>query len=108
MSSVTDVIAELVKAADNSDKLSATEKVQLLDRAITTIREMRGKVVAQSCKGPAGDVVDLRMTRVTLARSKPTSDRFRAALLDAADMIRALHNAVDRHTAVVVDKGTMH
>lgn len=108
MSSITGLIAELVLAADDVGKLSAYEKVRLLDRAITTIHDIREKLALQSSGVPADDIAHLRMTRVASARAKRTPDRFQAALLDAADLIRALHNAVDTQPATDAGEGTMH
>ncbi|KEQ02281.1 hypothetical protein [Pseudorhizobium pelagicum] len=102
MSSTTDFIAELVRAANEVEKLSAYEKVRLLDRAVTTIRDMREQVGIPSSGTDADAVVDLQMTRVAFARGKRTGDHVRAALLDAADMIRTLRIVSDTETEVVL------
>ncbi|MFN7090184.1 MAG: hypothetical protein ACK4P4_06510 [Allorhizobium sp.] len=102
MSATTDFVAELIRAANEVERLSPIEKVRLLDKAVTTIRDMRELVDIPS-SGTAGDgVVDLQMTRVAFARGKRTPDHVKAALLDAADMIRTLHIVLDTETQVAI------
>lgn len=101
MSSTTDFVAELVRAANEVEKLGAYEKVRLLDRAITAIRDMREQVGVQSSGTAADAVVELQTTRVAMARGKQTSDHVKAALLDAADMIRTLHIVLETETQIV-------
>ncbi|MFN7093277.1 MAG: hypothetical protein ACK4P4_22345 [Allorhizobium sp.] len=91
MSATNDFIAELVRAANEVQKLGVYEKVRLLGRAVTTIREMREQVGIASSGTNADAVLDLQMSRVAFARGKRTPDHVKAALLDAADMIRTLH-----------------
>ena len=85
MSSTTDFIAELVRAANEVEKLDAYEKVRLLDRAVTTIRDMREQVGIPPSGTAADAVVDLQMTSVAFARGKRTPDHVKAAPLDAAE-----------------------
>jgi hypothetical protein len=42
LSSTTDFVAELIRAANQIDKLTALEKNRLLDRAATVVRLKRG------------------------------------------------------------------
>ncbi|WP_029620588.1 hypothetical protein [Pseudorhizobium marinum] len=95
MSTSPDFIAELVRAANEVEKLSVYEKVRLLDRAITTIRDMREQVGIPPSGTATDAVVGLQTTRVAFARGKRTGDHVKAALLDAADMIRTLHIVLD-------------
>ncbi len=86
MSLTTDLIAELVRAANQVGHLTATEKRRLLERAVATIREMRNEVGIPPSRTAGDAVIDLQTTAAVMERR--TDDHVRAALLDAADMIR--------------------
>ncbi len=93
MSLTTHFIAELVRAANQVDNLKAIEKRRLLERAVITIREMRDEVGIPPSRTAGDAVVDLQTTAAAIERC--TDDHVRAALLDAADMIRTLHIILD-------------
>ena len=95
MSSTTHFITELVRAANELEKLSAYEKRRLLERAVITIREMRETVGIPSRNTSADAVTYIQETEVLLVRGWATDERVKASLLDAADMIRTLHIILD-------------
>jgi hypothetical protein len=97
MSAITDFIAELVRAANEVEKLQETEARRLLNRALRTIRDMRidagitpsldrpdeATVVLQACLQLHYDVLD--------------AEGVRRALLKGASMIRDLRILQDRN-----------
>ncbi len=93
MSLTTAFISELVWAANQVDQLTNFEKRRLLDRAVVTIREMREEVGIPESKTAADAVIDLQTTAAGIDRR--TGDEVKAALLDAADMIRILRIILD-------------
>jgi hypothetical protein len=59
LSSTTDFIAELVRAANEVEMLRGEEARHLLNRAITTIRDMREKIGMPGAHTAADAVIDL-------------------------------------------------
>ncbi|MDX0615174.1 hypothetical protein GOD03_11835 [Sinorhizobium medicae] len=92
MSLTTAFIAELIRAANEADRLTYYQISRLLDRSVETIREMRRQT------GIAGHrardvVIDLQLA---LARARDLSPaETRDVLLDAADIIRTLKILLD-------------
>lgn len=81
-------ITELIRAANEIDKLSAHEVSRLLDRSVDTIREMREQMGAVGGQR-ARDVTTL--LQLASARAKQLSpEDARDTLLDAAYIIRVL------------------
>ncbi|CAN7616341.1 hypothetical protein LJR235_004563 [Pararhizobium sp. LjRoot235] len=100
MTATTDFIAELVRAANEVAKLPPVERGRLLKRVIATIRYMRDIVGFPAC----GSAADSLITMGTLAGSagrRPDTD-VRAALLEAAGMIRDLRIVMDSKIEVIV------
>lgn len=88
MSLTTAFTSELVWAANQVEHLTAFEKRRLLERAVVTIREMREQVGISASKAEPDPVIDLQTTAAGIERR--TGDDVRAALLDAANIIRTL------------------
>ncbi|ASP93497.1 hypothetical protein [Sinorhizobium meliloti] len=87
MSLTTAFIAELIRAANETDKHSPYEISRLLDRSIDTIRDMRTSHRSRDV------VIDLQ---VASARARgPSAAEIRDVLLDAADIIRTLKIVLD-------------
>jgi hypothetical protein len=105
MSSVNDFVSELVRAANEVEKLDDFERRRLLERAVTTIRDLRETVgIPQSETG--GDVViDLQTTAWAIEKGTRTDEDVKRALLDAAGMIRDLHIVLDTGTEIQIDDG---
>lgn len=102
MSSTTDFIAELVRAANEVEKLGGKEIRRLLDRSVAVILEMREKIGIPPSKTTSNAVIDLQATEFPLMRGAATVEEVRAALLDAAGMIRDLHIVLDTGTEIEV------
>lgn len=95
MSSITDFVAELVRAANEVHRLGDFEKRRLLERAVTTIRDMRDEVGILQSRTAADAVIDLQTTAAAIYHGKHSSGEVKAALLHAAEMIRALKIVLD-------------
>ncbi len=93
MSLITAFIAELVRAANHVEQLTNFEKRRLLERAVVTIREMREQVGIPESRTAADAVIDLQTTAGGIERR--SADEVKAALLDAAEMIRILRIILD-------------
>lgn len=93
MSLTTQFIAELVRAANEADRLSPFEIKRLLNRSVATIRDMREQTGIPSSSRAKDVVVDLQ---VAAARADALAeDEIRDSLLDAADIIRTLKIILD-------------
>lgn len=100
MSTTTDFIAELVRAANEVQKLQGLETRRLLERSIVTIRDMREEIGIPSSGTAMDAVVDIQRTEALLIQGRATNERVKASLLDAADMIRTLHIVLDTETRI--------
>ncbi|WEX79643.1 hypothetical protein PYH37_006027 (plasmid) [Sinorhizobium numidicum] len=90
----TDFIAELVRAANEVDKLTHHEISRLLDRSIDTIRDMRRQTGVAEIRSVRDVLIDLRLSS---ERARDLSvDEVRDAFIDAADILRKLKTVVDR------------
>ncbi|WP_337738298.1 hypothetical protein [Agrobacterium vitis] len=99
MSQTSDFIAKLVRGANQLDRLDAYQKRRLLERAVTTIREMRAAIGMPN--GPGRDVVlDLHTTALSIEQGWRTDDQVRNAFLTAAGMLRDLHIVLDSKTSI--------
>ncbi len=88
MSTTTDFIFELVRAANDIGNLTPFEKRRLLERAVKTIREGRDQVGTAPSKTEPDKVVDLETIAASIASAPDVL--FGHAMLEAADMIRTL------------------
>ncbi|CAN7632523.1 hypothetical protein [Pararhizobium sp. LjRoot238] len=100
MTATTDFIAELVRAANEVAKLPPMERGRLLKRAIATIRNMRDIVGFPTC-GSAADSLKAIGALAGSTGSRPDAD-VRAALLEAAGMIRDLRIVMDSKIEVII------
>ncbi|VTZ61746.1 hypothetical protein [Sinorhizobium medicae] len=90
MSLTTTFIAELIRAANEMDKLSPFEIERLLNRSVATIREMREQTGVPG-SSRAKDVVIFKAARADALAEEEIRDN----LLDAADIIRTLKILLD-------------
>ncbi|MGF6175443.1 hypothetical protein [Ensifer sp. 4252] len=89
MTQTTAFIVELIRAANEIEKLTPYEISRLLDRSVDTIRDMREQVGDVGTRRAHDVVIDLG---VASARVRDLSNEdIRDTLIDAADIIRALH-----------------
>ena len=108
MSAVNDFVSELVRAANEVEKLGSFERRRLLDRAVTTIRDMREKASIPSSKTRADALVGIQITSALVETGNASADQVRESLLEAAGMIRELHIVLDKGTEISLDGGTTH
>ncbi|WP_208179997.1 hypothetical protein J4T85_019875 [Sinorhizobium medicae] len=93
MSLTTAFIAELIRAANEADKLTPFEVKRLLSRSVATIRDMREQTGIPGSNRARDVVIDLQ---VAAARADTLSAaETRDVLLDAADIIRTLKILLD-------------
>ena len=88
MSQTTAFISELIRAANEVEKLTPFEVSRLLDRSVDTIREMREQAGVGGNRRAKDVVIDLGIASARV-RDLSTED-IRDTLIDAADVIRAL------------------
>ncbi|WP_376742155.1 hypothetical protein [Ensifer canadensis] len=100
MSLVTSFVAELIWAANQAPNLTSFEKRRLLERAVVTIHDLREQAGIPSSHTAADAVTGLQETAATV--DSLDGERIRAALLEAADMIRTLRVLLDSGTEVVI------
>lgn len=88
MSQVTAFISELIRAANEVERLTPSEVSRLLDRSVDTIRDMRELADVGSSRRANHVVGNLA---IASARVRDLSiEDVRDTLIDAADAIRAL------------------
>ncbi|WP_331375725.1 hypothetical protein [Sinorhizobium chiapasense] len=93
MSLTTQFIAELIRAANEADRLTPFEVKRLLNRSIATIRDMREEIGIPGSNRAKDVVIDLQ---VAAARADSlTAAEIRDTLIDAADVIRTLKILLD-------------
>jgi hypothetical protein len=93
MSGVTEFVAELFRAANEVEKLTAFEKKRLLERAVATIRDMRDQTGIAGGSLDEDPVIDFQTIAASIARR--SDETAKAALLDAAGIIRTLKIILD-------------
>lgn len=103
MSAVNDFVSELVRAANELDLLANREKRRLLERSVTAIRDMREEIGIPPTKTIGDAVIDLQATEFRIMRGTASAEEVRAALLDAAGMIRDLHIIMDTNLDIVLN-----
>lgn len=96
-------IAELIRDANRLDHLDDYQKRRMLERAVTTIRDMRETIGIPS--GPGRDsLLDLHTVALSIDRGWRSDEDVRNAMLQAAGMIRDLHIIVDSNTEISLVK----
>ena len=93
MSTTTDFIAELFRAGNEVVKLNAFEKRRLLERAVTTIYELRGqkKISGAEAGHDVATEIDLVAKQVNTMPDAVVS----VTLLEAAEVIRTLRIVIE-------------
>ncbi|RVK39568.1 hypothetical protein CN163_12295 [Sinorhizobium meliloti] len=93
MSLTTAFIGELIRAANEVERLTPYEISRLLDRSVDTIRDMRRQTGIAASHRARDVVIDLQLAS---ARARDLSAaETRDVLLDAADIIRTLKIVLD-------------
>ncbi len=94
-SSIPVFVAELVRTANEVDRLTVGEIDSLLLRAIPTVREQAG-IPGSSTEYDA----IVRLELVATSPATQTQEKITAAVIEAADMVRTLWIVVDSRTVV--------
>lgn len=99
MSLTTDIIGELVRDANRMERLNASHKRHMLQRAVATIEDLREAAVIP--KGPGHDTLaDIKTTASAAEHGLADDAQLRETFLQAAGMIRDLHIVLDSGTKV--------
>ncbi|QGJ73829.1 hypothetical protein [Sinorhizobium meliloti] len=93
MSLTTHFIAELIRAANEADRLTPFEVKRLLNRSVDTIREMSRQTGVAGSHRALNVVIDLQVASARARDLSPAETR--DILLDAADIIRMLKILLD-------------
>jgi hypothetical protein len=97
-SSVPGFVAELVRAANEVDRLTAGEIESMLRRAVTTVRDLREQAGIPG-SGTERDAI-VRLDVVAKGVAALSDENASAILREAADMVRTLWIVVDSGTVV--------
>lgn len=100
MSSSATFVSELIRAANEIDRVSAFEVRRLLQRSIATVRDLRDHTGIPVHGTPKDAFV--RLALVSEECQNTAQDVRADALLEAADLIRTLGILVDSGTYVSV------
>ncbi|WP_439626458.1 hypothetical protein [Shinella sp.] len=100
MTAVTDFISELILAANEANALPVSETRRLIERAITTIRDLREVVGLPLIGTDADKLIDLGQLSAT-AEARSGAD-ISTALLSAAAMIRDLRIVLDSEVEIMM------
>lgn len=102
MSSINDFIAELLRAANELDRLNYYERSRLLDRAVVTIRDMREAVGIPESRNEADAIIHISSVAFEIENGETSDEKISRAILDAAAMIRDLHIVLHTETEIHV------
>lgn len=92
-----DVVARLVRAANQTDKLDAIEVRRLLDHAVSGIIELRQAANIVPIKGRDALVY---IRTVAAGADRIPAEEWHHGLLHAAEMLRDLHIVVESGTRI--------
>lgn len=90
---MAEFVAELFRAANEVSKLTDFEKRRLLERAVATIRDMRDQTGMAGGSLDADPLIDFQTIAASIDRR--SDEAVKAALLDAAGIIRTLKIVLD-------------
>lgn len=102
MSSTTEFVTELWRAANEVEKLTMFERRRLLERAAYTIRDMRAAINFSGRPKKSGDVVE-RFEAMARDVALVPAEEIAQALSEAAEMIRTLKILLDAKDEVSRD-----
>ncbi|GGE08010.1 hypothetical protein [Rhizobium anhuiense] len=92
-SSIPSFVAELVRAANEIERVTPSEVRKLLFRAITTVSDLREQVGIPGSGTGHDAIVGLNAVADHIERQ--SNERMSAALLEAADLVRTLWIVLD-------------
>jgi hypothetical protein len=105
MTAVNNFVSELVRAANEVEKLTSSERQRLLERAVITIKDMRETIEVPSAQDDADRIVGLQVLVAARGVRATESAEVRDALLTAAGMIRDLHLVLRAGTEIEIGDG---
>lgn len=91
MSPTTDLVAELVRPANEAEKLRKYERRDLLVRAVTPIRDMAATVDRPVARASTEEIVDLQVQDASIGERANPPEEAREALHLTARRVRELH-----------------
>jgi peptidoglycan hydrolase-like protein with peptidoglycan-binding domain len=94
LSTTTDLVAELVRAANEVQKLKTFERHSLFARAVKCVRDIADAFDGPSALAAADEIVTLQVRLAELGAQLDTPEEIRDALLLAATIVRELHIAL--------------
>jgi hypothetical protein len=94
LSSTTDFIAELIRAANELSMLGIDERRRLVDRAVRMVREMRVETGVRPGRGRQDPLRDIEIAAL-MSEVAGNNDDLKGVLLGLADMIRTLKIVLD-------------
>lgn len=99
MTPLTDLISELIRAANTFDRLGDFEKRRLLDRAYRAVEDGRREIGVH----PSQTEYDAAIDFLTMSRSPESFslDEQIEAFLDAADMLKTIKILLDAKAEVL-------
>jgi hypothetical protein len=98
MNSVPSFVSELVRAANEVNRLTTREAKSLILRAISAVRDLRD-VIGIPVNGTKHDAV-IQLNLLVSVIEKASQQEIRDGLLSAADMVRTLWVVVDSGTEI--------
>jgi hypothetical protein len=101
MSSITDFVIELVRAANEVETLAEQEKKRLLERSITIIRDMRETIGFPDAQADADRIYVIQSEVAAMGMGSGSPSELRDCLLLSATMIRDLHIVIDSNTEIL-------
>lgn len=105
-SNVSAFISELIRDANQIDRIGAFEKRRMLERAVTTILQFRETIGIPSGTNVRDVVVDMQITAAMIESGRADDERVKAALLKAATVLRTLKIILDARDKTI--QGTTH
>lgn len=88
--SISAFISELIRDANQIDRLGDFEKRRMLERAVTTIMDMRETVGLRPSSTIRDPVIDMQITAELISRGHADDGTVKRAMLEAAEMLRTL------------------
>lgn len=104
MSTTTHLVSELVRAANEVERLTGYERQCLFERAVATIKDMRETIGIPSAQADADKIVELQLVVAIRGVRARDANEVREALLTAAGMIRDLHIILDTGTEIDIQE----
>lgn len=99
LSKASELVSELVWAANHAEHLADGERKELFSRTVVMIGQMRQSISVLSEPDDADRIVELVSLVADMGATAETPEDVRDALLTAAGMIRELHITLDRAIA---------